>query len=180
MDDHIRHNMQDLARRWTASQPAVAAFVSSLIFDAHDAEEVLQNTAAALVARHEQYNSDRPFVGWAIGVARVEVLRFRDSRRREGKLFVFDTATVEAVAKGFEATTLDLPAIRPALDLCLEKLKGRMREVFELHHVEALSPSEIATRLDRTPNAVMVMLHRGRASIRDCLRNRLALEGVQW
>ena len=41
-------SIQELARQWTAAQPGVSIFISSIIPDTHDAPDVLQDVAAAI------------------------------------------------------------------------------------------------------------------------------------
>lgn len=178
MDDLDREKMQDFARRWTAAQPVVAAFVCSLVARHHDAEDLLQRTAAALVARHDDYDPARPFAAWAIGVARIEVLRELGAARRERSLVVFDTSTVEAVASAFEGRSEEMSMLRAALDGCIGRLGGKVAEIFRLHHLEGMAPAEIARQVKRTPNAILVTLHRGRAAVRECARRQLATQGV--
>jgi len=88
-------DMQQFAVLWTQAQPSVTAFIASLVPRHHDAEDILQRTAASLILMRDQYDPSRPFVGWAIGVARVEVLRHRQKARREKT--VFDTDTMQAI-----------------------------------------------------------------------------------
>lgn len=159
--------MQQFAIRWTAAQPAVGAFIASLVPRHHDAEDVLQRTAATLVAMRQDFDPSRSFVSWAMGVARVEVLRYRQQSRREKT--VFDTDTIEAIAQSFDRVEPDLPEMKSALDRCIAKLKGRAREVFEMHYVRGLRPAEIARRLSRNTNAIFLALHRGRLALRRCM-----------
>jgi RNA polymerase sigma-70 factor (ECF subfamily) len=163
--------MAQLARDWTWVQPVVAAFIRGLVPRHHDAEDVLQSTAVALVHRYADYDPSRPFVAFAIGVARFEVLRFRRKTGRQRA--TFDTDAVEAVAAAFEEVAPVVGEVQSALWQCVERLQGRVREVFALHYVEGLEPGEIAVRVGRPASAVSVALHRGRTAVRDCLERRL-------
>lgn len=167
--------MQQFAVGWTQAQPAVGAFIASLVPRHHDAEDILQRTAASLVVMRCSYDQDRSFVAWAIGVARVEVLRYRQEIRREKA--VFDTETVEAIAQAFERAGPDLLEMKSVLNQCLAKLKGRVREVFEMHYVQGLRPAEIASRLARNTNAVFLSLHRGRLALRRCMERSMGESG---
>jgi RNA polymerase sigma-70 factor (ECF subfamily) len=163
--------MQQFAVRWTQAQPAVGAFIATLVPRHHDAEDILQRTAAALVGMRQNFDPSRSFVSWAMGVARVEVLRHRQETRREKA--VFDTETIEAIAQSFERAEPNLSEMKSALDRCIEKLKGRAREVFELHYVQGLRPAEIAKQLARNTNAIFLALHRGRLSLRRCMERSM-------
>ena len=54
---------EQLARLWTESQPVVAAYVLSIIPNFHQAEDVLQQVAVALVSEFERFDASRPFLG---------------------------------------------------------------------------------------------------------------------
>ena len=174
-DPQIETAMQLLAARWTAAQPVVASFVASAISRHQDAEEVLQRTAVALVAKSEQYDPAQPFLNWAIGLARIEVLRLRQERQREKT--TFDSETLETVAAAFERIGPELDDLRTALRHCVGKLGGKVREIFELHYVSHLSPDDIAQKLARSANSIFVALHRGRTAMRRCLERRIGASG---
>jgi RNA polymerase sigma-70 factor (ECF subfamily) len=160
-----------LAVEWTRAQPTVAAFISSLIPRFHDAEDVLQRTAASLVTKYGDYDPDRPFVGWAVGIAKIEVLRYRQERRRDR--VAFDDEGIAAVASTFDEMSPQFYDMREALRSCLDRLRGRAREVLELHSVHEMEPSQIADHLGISVNAVFVALHRARATLRSCMEQRL-------
>jgi hypothetical protein len=56
-------DMQQFAVQWTQAQPSVTAFIASLVPRHHDAEDILQRTAASLISMRDQYDPSRPFVG---------------------------------------------------------------------------------------------------------------------
>jgi len=173
--DSQKAEMQRFAVRWTQAQPSVAAFITALVPDFHDAEDLLQRVAVTLVDKYDQYDPAQPFVGWAIGVARVEILRFRQECQRDR--LIFDAETIEAVATAYEEINPDLGAINNALNYCMDKLTGRLREVFDLHYLREHAPAEVAEMLDVSLNSVFVSLHRARVSLRDCIQRRLKTTG---
>lgn len=65
--------------RWTLAQPAVSAFVHAVVIDRAERDEVLQDVAIAVLESFPSYDPARPFVPWAIGIARHAVA---DSLRR--------------------------------------------------------------------------------------------------
>ncbi len=119
--------MQVLAVEWTRAQPTVAAFVASVVPRHQDAEEELERTAASVVTKFEQFDHARSFTAWAIGVAKIEVLRFRQERGRER--LVFDDEAVGAIAYAYQDMEPHLREMAKALSYCLQRLRGRLREI---------------------------------------------------
>jgi len=94
------------------SRPAVSAFVASVVRDFRDRDDVLQDFAVAVVESFESYDPDRPFVAWAMGVARNQVgLNLR--KRRRDRL-VFDEATIAGLAVAFS----EVAPISPGSSIC--------------------------------------------------------------
>lgn len=162
-----------IATRWAAAQPVVAAFIGSLVPSFHDAEDLLQHTAAAAIMKQEDYDPNLPFVNWAIGLARVEVLRHHRKKVRDLSRTVFDSETVDVVAAAFEREVPSLEEGRAALGQCLEKLRGRLLEVVKLHYIEGLSTQAVGERLGSNSSAVLAALHRARVALRQCVERRL-------
>jgi|GEM_PF-250970 len=165
-----RIGIELLASEWTRAQPAVAAFISSQVPRFHDAEDLLQQTAMTVASRIEEYDQQRPFVAWAIGFARVEVLRFRQRRGRER--VEFNSETVDAIAVAFQTSAPMVAELRGPLRECLHRLTDRIRQVVSLHYLEGLSAAVIAKRLERSENNIFVSLHRARRMIRECVEKQ--------
>lgn len=162
-----------LTMAWVGAQPAVAAFIASLVRSPVESEEVLQRTASAAVERFHGYDQARPFVAWALGLARVEVMRHRDvAARRPSSL---SPEAIEALLPAFERTAAEVPAMRQALQDCLLTLRDRARRLLELHHVRQLDASGLAEIFGLTVDAVYAGLHRARTALRRCVERRLGL-----
>ena len=69
MDERTRQ----ATRLWTLAQPAVSAFITSVVRDFKDRDDVLQDVAVAVIESFDRYDPQRPFTAWAIGVARNQV-----------------------------------------------------------------------------------------------------------
>jgi RNA polymerase sigma factor (sigma-70 family) len=54
---------------------------------------------------------------------------------------------------------------------CLDQLSELRRQVIELRYFAQLSPADIASKLDRAPNAIHVATHRALAQLQTCLHN---------
>jgi len=165
---------EQFAARWTAAQPSIAAFVRSLIPDLTGSEEVLQRVAVALVRKYDRYDASRPFIAWAIGVAKFEVLYYR--RQRATDKHIFDDELVEAVAESYQELVEKFNPMREALSKCVDELDGNARHVLRLRYADELSASRIAEMMKLSVGAVRVMLWRVRGSLKRCMEHRLSAE----
>ena len=168
--DNDQLAMREFARRWIQAQPAVTAYIWSLVPDKHDVDDLLQRTAEAVVQNLQKYDETQSFTAWAIGVSKFEILRFRQKQRRDR--LIFETETVEAVTTAYQQAGPELSEMKQALNSCIEKLSGRTRQIVQLHYLKEYSPAEVAKQLGTTENAVFVSLHRARATLRVCMESQ--------
>lgn len=164
----------DLAVLWTKVQPTVAAFIRSMVPHHHDAQDLLQRTAAKTFRSIGSYDPTRPFTAWVIAIARNEVRNHWRTRARDRH--VFGDEHLELVATAFEEIEAEATPMREALLICLEGLGERSRRLLALKYEEQLDAAAIGERLSMKANAVLVAIHRVRRALRDCVERRLALE----
>ena len=168
MDESTRQ----AARLWTLAQPAVSAFVTSIVRDLGDRDDVLQETAVAVIESFDSYDGDRPFVAWAIGVARNQVGLYLRRRRRDR--LVFDEETVARLATAFAEVAPEQSHRLNFLRDCLASLEGRARRLLELRYEGDLKPAIIGERTGMTANAVAKALQRIRDQLRECIERKSA------
>src|SRR6478752_4145777 len=102
---------EQLARLWTEAQPIVAAFILSAIPDFHQAEDVLQQVAVVLVREFEQFDTSRPFLPWALGIARNLVAKSRRDVARHSA-HVLNDDVLDQIQAAFQENEESLLAIR--------------------------------------------------------------------
>lgn len=166
----------ELAARWTAAQPVVSAYISSVVRDFHDSQDILQDVALLVSRNFAQYDPKRSFITWAIAIARNRVRDFW--RETSVDRVVFDSETVDAIAAAFEGLEPKFGPVQEALDHCLKRVQGKSLTLVKLRYESGLKASEIAIRVHATVSAVEVALHRIRLALRDCIQNRLRSRGV--
>lgn len=169
--------MDDLARQatrlWTLAQPTVSAFLVSVVRDFGDRDDLLQETAVAVIESFHGYDPSKSFVGWALGIARNQVGLYL--RRRGRNAIVFDSEAVERLATAFEYVTPDETRRLDHLRECLQGLEGRTRRICDLRYRDDLKPAAIATAVGISTNAVAQALHRIREQLRHCIERKSAL-----
>jgi RNA polymerase sigma-70 factor (ECF subfamily) len=165
-------SIKRLTIEWTKAQPAVARFVRSFVRNPADADDVLQEVALTIVDRFEKYDASRPFIGWALGVARNLVkAHFRKQLRQPPT--IEDETAVDRVAAAFEVIQPELDDMKEALSECIKRVPASDRQILGMQYEEELKPAAIAERVGKTANHVAVLLHRLRAGLRRCVERKM-------
>ena len=158
----------------TQSQRTLHGVLWSLLRDAHDVEDVLQETNAVLWEKADQYDTSREFLPWALKIAQLQVLAFR--KRKARSRLVLDEQLVTSLVDDylFEAESLDVR--RRALGECLQKLSPEHRQLVMRRYEPGNSVEAIAAELGRTPGAVSEMLRRIRLNLLGCIERTVLRE----
>jgi RNA polymerase sigma-70 factor (ECF subfamily) len=136
----------------------VYSYVSSIVRDHYEAEDVTQQVFAKLtdsLARYEDRGA--PFLSWLVRLARNAAI---DQLRSRRAIPVADPIESEAADDGADQDR------RETLRSALETLPEDQREIIVLRHLGGLAPAEIAARLGRSESAVNGLHHRGRRALR--------------
>lgn len=162
---------------WTQARSSVFAFISASVTHFADAEDLLQKVATTLVGKFDEYDQTRPFVAWAIGFARFEILRHMRDRDCDRHQLVGDT--MADIAKAFEDVASELEDRRAALAECLKQVTGRSRQILEKRYGSGLKTGQIAIQMELKPGNVSVILNRTYRQLRECIDRKLAAGGVK-
>jgi len=161
---------------WTRAQPSVGRFVNSFLRDRTEAADVLQEIALIIVEKFEQWEPERPFIGWALGIARRVVLVHLREKYRDRRVEFSDA--IDQVALSFERLEPQAELVKDSLADCLGQVRGQSRQVLSLRYTDGLELKQIADQLGMTASNVGVMLHRVRAALRKCVDQKLKAEGL--
>lgn len=164
--------MRELARLWIQSQSAISAYLSANVIDVHHAEDLVQEVAQVVAEKFDEYDCDRSFTSWALGIARNRLLKYYRTRSRDR--LVLSEAALTQLGTALERVEHEAEDRRHALRTCLERVEGRRRRVLEMRYGENVRVSEIAQQLGMSSDGVSVMLHRIRGMLHVCIEKQLA------
>ncbi len=139
--------------------------------DAHDAEDVTQETFLKLWDRFEEIDPAK-IGGWLTRVTHNLCIDY--SRRRQAQRNNFGRPDAEAVETlvagpgsfGDPEHDLDLTQRQRALLDALETLTPETRSVMIMHYFQDMKLHEIGLALDKSVSALKVQIHRARKSLR--------------
>ena len=166
-----RHDaFAEVVRRY---QGEVWKVVAGMLSGVQRSEDLVQQVFIAAFFALDSFDTARDFGPWIRTLARNEVRQHLRSREREGRrldlyqqqlLTHLADAEVEAWQAAREARLAD----------CLEKLAGPVAEAVRARYEGGQSFAEIGTRLQRSADAVRVMIGRARVLLRDCIESQPA------
>jgi RNA polymerase sigma-70 factor (ECF subfamily) len=149
--------------------PSVYRFGRRLCGNAHDADDVLQDTLINVADHIGEFDGRASLASWVFALARNACARRRRGlKNRPPEAFdrVADEPDI-APSPELGAAGRELAA---ALGRALATLPLESREVVLLRDVEGLSASETASALGTSVDAVKSRLHRAREALREELR----------
>ncbi len=166
---------KELAVFWAHSQPAIAAFIHSLVPNFQDADDILQNVAVITVEKFEEFDRNRSFSAWAIGISKNLVLKYYSKKGK--KRVILDTEAIQRIAQVYEQESRSIhdqkDSLEKALKKCLTRLEGKWKKIVDMHYMDEFSPSRIAQQLSMTRNNVFVSLHRLRLALKKCVKREI-------
>jgi RNA polymerase sigma-70 factor, ECF subfamily len=156
---------------WLDAEPAVRAYIGAAVRGVHDAQDVTQQVALTVARRFDEYDGSRPFVAWALWLAKS---RIADHFRKQGReRLVFSETLMDQLAEALVVRQPHVAERQAALQRCLAKLPEKSRRMLNLRYAEETSVEEMAAALASTPGSVRVMLLRIRNLLAQCVDGEL-------
>jgi RNA polymerase sigma-70 factor, ECF subfamily len=154
----------------TAAQPRLFSYITTLLGDVHDANNVLQDANVTLWTKAADFQPGTSFIAWAREIAYYKALSFvRDVKRDR---LIVDHALVEQVFAKTDEVEFD--DRRLALRHCVAELKERQRDLLRVRYAEGASLAQIARQTAKTEAAVKMAMRRIRMALMACVQRRLA------
>jgi RNA polymerase sigma-70 factor len=163
---------EEFARLFARHARQIYAFIMTLVFSHHDAEEVFQNTNVVLWDKFAEFRQGTNFFAWASRIAYFEVLNLMKQRR----VALLSEQAMDVLA--LEAASLsDQPSARmEALSECLSWLTPADRQMIEDRYFYQHPPKQIAAMRSRSLDSIYRALSRIHNLLLDCVEHTLARE----
>lgn len=149
--------------------PRIAGFVRKRLDNPADTEEAVQDVFIAIFSSLASFRGEAPFAAWVLGIARRTVAnRFK---RKVHPVVPLEYEEPESTDRwdpmlSYEALPDEHYECRERLarieHAAERRLSGEQRALFELHHVQHRTISDIAASLEKSEDAVKSGLYRTR------------------
>ena len=148
------------------------AYFTASVRNASEADDLLQEVSSTLWEKFAEYDRARPFKAWAMGIARLEVLKWRQRLARSKE--VLSPEALEILAESSLEHSQELDERRSYLDRCIDSLSGTARRALDARYASGKSIASVAEILGKSAAAVEMLFVRIRRALRKCVEEQLA------
>ncbi|MDG2256240.1 MAG: sigma-70 family RNA polymerase sigma factor [Opitutaceae bacterium] len=154
---------------------AIRSYLIVRTNNAHDAEDLAQDTIVIAFKKIGEFDSEKAFRPWLRGIAFKLLANYRKKHRPtyvggNRELDELVNHTIEEIRKtGGEAEMIE------ALQSCFKTLGVEARSLISDYYEQGRSVLEISVDLGRKRSAVAMQLHRIRLSLKMCIQGRSRL-----
>jgi RNA polymerase sigma-70 factor (ECF subfamily) len=145
-------------------------YVIKVIKDEDAAKDIVQEIFVSIWAKHSELTIHKSLKAYLFTAARYKSLDFLQEvatrTRYNLQRLLFENFTDNSLIEAQDAKEL-----REKIDVCLDNLPPKMKEVFELSRFELLSHKEIAIKLGISDQTVKKHIHRAIKEFRSTLKN---------
>ena len=164
-------NGEQFVRLLVANEQALFNYGYTLLLNADDTHEVLQDAAVAMWQHFDDFDFSRPFFPWAARFVFFHVLSLRKHRRSQKR--VFTDKTLEMLAEEHAVRQPELSARADALAQCIGKLPAPARTLLAHRYQRGWTVQEIARRTNRSVHTLYKVLEKMQNALLACVQRTL-------
>jgi len=163
-------------RLYTNSYSKIFRFILTLIPCRNDADEVMQETSLVLWRKFGEYQVDGDFTRWAYGIARIEVLRLMERKKRFAALFDEQLLTQISATHARYDELLEIR--RDFLGQCKRQLPEKDLYLLQLIYESEHGAKTAASIMDQPLSTIYRHLDRIRTALFRCIERKMNTEDV--
>ncbi len=168
------HNSRnrEFFRLYGQCQNSIFSILFMLVHNEADAEDLLQDTAATMLERFDQYEQGTNFRAWAMTIARNKALNFlkRNSRVRP----LLNSDIYERIAELEIREDEQFSERASALQKCFNKLEATDRNILQMRYQQDYSMKKISELLGRSKTGIYHTMARIHSLLYRCVKARMS------
>jgi RNA polymerase sigma-70 factor (ECF subfamily) len=147
-------------------------YATALTRDTATARDIVQEAFIVAHEKREVFDVTRDFAAWMRGIVRNKWREWLRKNRRYD-LGDHELARMDADIEAWQSSRArqETPLF-DALESCLARLPGPLRETINAYYYEGRTGDEVASRLDVAPAAIRKRLQRARILLKQCLETK--------
>ncbi|MGH2272595.1 sigma-70 family RNA polymerase sigma factor [Anaerohalosphaeraceae bacterium U12dextr] len=140
----LRHT--EYIRLLMANHNLILTYILMLVPSVPDAEDILQETAAVLWEKFDQYEPGTDFASWAVTIARYKIMHLQ--REKSNSRIKFSSSTLDTISEYLSSKEQN-DLSHELLHKCLNRLNDKDRKLIMMRYQLNISVKELAKRIDR-------------------------------
>ena len=168
---------QRFLRHFLANEREVFRTVATIVPNAEDARDVVQQVALALWERFAEYDPARPFAPWACSFA-LNLARHWLTRHQRWQA-VLNGGLADELVRRREELLPEMDSRFRHLEKCMNKLPDDQRGLIEGYYQRRVSVECLAIETGRTQEAIYKVLQRLRTALRACIERSIRVGGLE-
>lgn len=160
------------------TQSSIRAYIAGLGVSRHDVDDLAQDVYVELYRCLDRVPREVTIKQWLKGIARNLCMNYFRRNSRRGRLHREAIAEMLADLTRDERPDILSGNMEQALQQCVERLPKESRRMVKLRYADELPSQTIAEHLNSTAEAIRIALFRIRSALKNCVVQRLELEGT--
>ncbi len=152
------------------------SYIMMMVHNQAASEDLLQETAAIMWEKFEQFQEGTNFSAWAFSIARNKAFEYLRDNQKTKKLF--RSEFYERLAHVAEESTNDCSLRIKALDVCLKKLNGNDQKLVDLRYRSNVPIKDISLKTGKPISTLYRHFSKIMGLLRICISRSLAEQDI--
>jgi RNA polymerase sigma-70 factor (ECF subfamily) len=163
---------EDFLRLFLENQRTIYAYILSMAPCLTDADDIMQETAATMLARFAGFKRGTNFGAWGVTIARYKIMEYHNEKKRD--LELMNKALLEQISQVASTKVLQMDDRLKALEQCLGNLNEQHRKLIHIRYHQGMSIKHIAEKFQKPAAAMYKKMSRLHESLSRCITMTLA------
>lgn len=175
LDEGKKEESQDyqlFIKLYLANERRLYGFVRALVPNWSDVDDIIQETAAVLWSKFDQFERGTNFPAWAMKIAHNQVLNYRKTRKKN--TLYFSDETLLSLAENSSSAYQNSDERLGILKKCLQKLPPNEQSLIEMRYQPGGSTKSVSQQTGKELHVLYRFLNKIHAKLLLCIRRSLA------
>ncbi len=165
---------QEILELFLKEDTAIKAYVHAAIPRKHEAEDVQQEIWKTVCEKIGTFDRSRPFRPWLMGIARLEVLKWRQRHARNREYPTEQVLTL--LETDLDALHDEIDERKQHLSECLKQLPDSQRGLLQRKYVENWAYQQMADHFRKSLASLQMQMTRIRRALRKCMDQKRGIQ----
>jgi RNA polymerase sigma-70 factor, ECF subfamily len=164
-------NQREFEERWTNEEPRVRAFLAAACCNSGLVDDFAQEVAATAWRKRSQFDDERSFGAWLLGIARFVLMRHRRDKARSKWILAPDI--IDRLEELVYSEDDPDSSLADALSACVASLSQSDQTLLSTRYENDQPLADVAVQMGRSHGAIRTALVRLREKLKRCIEVRL-------